>query len=258
MAAVPREKHFLNYYKNLSLVTVSSPDVAWAYIEAMGLEDQKEIVRPTGVSRTDVYFDPEFIRKNTEKIHDVFPASIGKKILLFAPTFRGRVAEASTPDFQTFDLRRLKEAFGDKYVVVIKNHPYVGSVATPKIPADLDGTFAMDLTHTCTIETLLCAADLCVTDYSSLVFEYSLLDRPVLFYAYDLDDYNDWRGFYYNYDELTPGPVCRTMDELMDAIRQSETAFDKKKLAAFRHKFMSACDGHATERILNLVFNNRI
>ena len=253
-----REKHFLNYYKNLSLVTVSSPDVAWAYIEAMGLEDQKEIVRPTGVSRTDVYFDPEFIQKNTEKVHTVFPASIGKKILLFAPTFRGRVAGASTPDFQTFDLRRLKKEFGDEYVVVIKNHPYVGPVATPKIPADLDGTFAMDLTHTCTIETLLCAADLCITDYSSLVFEYSLLDRPVLFYAYDLDDYNDWRGFYYNYSELAPGPVCKTMDELTDAIRQSETAFDREKLAAFRKKFMSACDGHSTERIEQLVFGRSL
>ncbi|MCI7094196.1 MAG: CDP-glycerol glycerophosphotransferase family protein, partial [Lachnospiraceae bacterium] len=68
----------------------------------------------------------------------------------------------------------------------------------------------------------------------------------------------DWRGFYYNYSELAPGPVCKTMDELTDAIRQSGTAFDREKLAAFRKKFMSACDGHSTERIEQLVFGRSL
>lgn len=254
-SAEVRRKHFYDAYRNLNLVTVSSPEVVWAYEQAMDLEGQPGTVVGCGVSRTDVFFDPSFIAQNTEEVHRIFPASRGKKILLYAPTFRGRVAGASTPDFKTFDLRRLKEAFGDSYVVVIKHHPYVGPVNTPKIPKDLDGTFAMDLTHVCRIDTLLCAADLCVTDYSSLIFEYSLLGRPLLFYAYDLKDYDDWRGFYYNYDQLTPGPVVKTMEELIDAIRNSQQHFDQSRLEDFRQKFMRSCDGHSTDRILKLVFD---
>lgn len=253
-----REKHHYYAYGNLSLVTVSSPEVAWAYVEAMDLQNKKEIVQATGISRTDVYFDPEFVRGNLEKVHEIFPASKEKKIILFAPTFRGRVAGAMTPDFRTFNLERLCKEFGNEYVVIVKNHPYVGPANTPKIPDSMNGTFAMDLTHTCSIETLLCAADICITDYSSLIFEYSLLLRPMIFYAYDLDDYNGWRGFYYDYSEMTPGPVCRNMDQLTEAIREVSSRVDTDKLEAFRDKFMRSCDGHATERIEKAVFGRSL
>jgi CDP-glycerol glycerophosphotransferase (TagB/SpsB family) len=106
------------------------------------------------------------------------------------------------------------------------------------------------------IDELMCASDVCVTDYSSLIFEYALLNRPMLFYAYDLDDYNDWRGFYYDYDELTPGPVCRSMEALIRNLEQIDETYDFERLAAFRKKFMSACDGHATERIMEYVFGS--
>ena len=104
------------------------------------------------------------------------------------------------------------------------------------------------------IDELLCVSDLCISDYSSLVFEYSLFERPMLFYAYDLEDYFDWRGFYYPYEELAPGPVVRTNEEIADYIQNVEQKFDRARVRAFREQFMSACDGYATERILQLVF----
>ena len=100
------------------------------------------------------------------------------------------------------------------------------------------------------IDAVMVAADVCVSDYSSLVFEYSLLDRPMAFFAYDRADYDDWRGFYYDYDEMTPGPIFSTTEELVDWVEHLDERFDASEVAAFRERFMSACDGHATERIV--------
>ena len=107
------------------------------------------------------------------------------------------------------------------------------------------------------IEELLCTCDLCISDYSSLIFEYSLFERPLVFFAYDLEEYGDWRGFYYDYEELTPGPVLRTTVEVIQYIRETEKEFDPERIRAFRNKFMSACDGHATDRLIELVTERR-
>ena len=104
------------------------------------------------------------------------------------------------------------------------------------------------------IDDLLCTADACISDYSSIVFEYSLFGRPMVFFAYDLSDYDDWRGFYYSYDEFTPGPVFNTSEEVLDYLVHLDERFDPAKVAAFREKFMCACDGHATDRIMKVVF----
>ncbi len=105
-----------------------------------------------------------------------------------------------------------------------------------------------------TIEDLLCVADVCISDYSSLVFEYALFEKPMLFLAYDLDDYFDYRGFYYDYHELAPGPVVRDTVGVIDFVQHLDERFDLSRVQAFRNKFMSSCDGHATERIIQAVF----
>ena len=230
-------------YLNLSLVTVSSPEVVWAYEEAMKLP--KGIVKPTGISRTDQFYDPEYIKRAREKVISVMPAAKDKKIILYAPTFRGHVATAQSPDM--IDFPYFKQALGDEYVIFCKHHPFVKN--PPVIPEECRN-FAMDVTSVLSIEDLLCTADICVSDYSSLVFEYSLFDKPMIFYAYDYEDYCDWRGFYYDYADFTPGPIVSDQDALLDALLHAEEQMDHDKLSAFRDKFMSSCDGHATERII--------
>ena len=103
------------------------------------------------------------------------------------------------------------------------------------------------------IEELLCTADICISDYSSLIFEYSLFEKPMIFFAYDLDEYFDYRGFYYDYDEMTPGPIVKDSHELIRTIKEIDAAFDPAEVAAFKEKFMSACDGKATERIIDTI-----
>ena len=80
----------------------------------------------------------------------------------------------------------------------------------------------------------------------------------MLFFAYDLENYFDWRGFYYPYDELTPGPIFTTNEEMVEYIQHIDERFDKAEVTAFRDRFMSACDGHATERIMNEVFGPEV
>lgn len=232
------------FYGNLSLVTVSSPEVEWAYREAMMLEDTPDVVRPLGVSRTDVYFDEGFAHASREWLQAAFPGIRGRKVVLYAPTFRGATRTAQAPD--ALDIAALRGELGDDYALLIKHHPFVKN--PPAIPADC-ADFAFLAAPDDPVDALLVAADVLVTDYSSVVFEYSLLERPVAFFAYDLDDYNDWRGFYYDYDEMTPGPVLRDTKSLAHYIRQAGVSFDADEVRAFKQKFMSACDGHATERI---------
>jgi CDP-glycerol glycerophosphotransferase (TagB/SpsB family) len=244
-------------YRHYNYVTVSSPEVVWAYEEAMGLAGQGIII-PIGVSRTDVFFDGKYLAKASERVYAKVPQARGKKVVLYAPTFRGKVALAETPDYKVFDLKRLREVLGEDTIILIKHHPVVKEMRIPKIPKKLEGSFAVDVSDSLTIEDLMITADVCITDYSSLIYEYSLLDKPLVFYAYDMDDYCDWRGFYYDYNEMTPGPVCRTMDELAHVMSLPDFGYDAEEMKAFREKFMSSCDGHATERIEKLVFGESL
>ena len=245
------EKDLKEYpnYKNLDYVTVSSPEVSWAYVEAMDLSDKPETVVPLGVSRSDIFYDESFRKKAYEKLYALMPSAKGKKVILYAPTFRGRVAKAKTPDM--LDVRMFKEALGDEYVLIFKHHPFVKK---PMPIEYADSEFARDLTDACDIEELLCVADICISDYSSLVFEYALFEKPMIFFSYDISEYFDWRGFYYDYDELAPGPVFVTNSQMIDYIQHVDERFDRERVIKFREKFMSACDGHATERIMEEMF----
>lgn len=241
------------YYKNSTYVTLSSPQIAWAYEEAMMLSGHKECLRPVGVSRTDVFFKQPYLKAAKAHVSQCLPFAAGRKIILYAPTFRGHVSDAAAPD--RLDLAKLKKALGKDYVFVVKHHPFIKN--PPAVPASCCD-FAKDVTNELSIDELLCASDVCITDYSSVVFEYSLFERPMAFFAYDLEDYFDWRGFYYDYHELAPGPVVKTNEELIDYISHIDERFDRARVQRFREQFMASCDGHATERILTMVFGEGV
>lgn len=236
------------YYRNTTYVTVSSPEVIWAYEEAMGVP--KNNILPIGVSRTDIFFNKTFCEMAKRKLYQCMPEAVNKKVILYAPTFRGNMKEARSPEL--IDIKQLMDVLKDSYVIVCKHHPYVKQ--PPDIPRQC-GSFARDLTEEMSIEELLCVSDICISDYSSLVFEYSLFERPIIFFAGDEMDYCGNRGFYYDYQEMTPGPVVRTPDEIIEQIRLIEQEFDGSQIRAFREKYMSACDGHATERLFDLIFD---
>lgn len=241
------------YHGNYSYVTVSSKEVVWAYEEAMSLQNNKGVVVPVGVSRTDIFFDDSVKDRAFDKLYNVFPAAREKKVILFAPTFRGRVANAKSND--ALEISKMKDRLGEDYVLLFKLHPFVKTRTI--IPEGCE-SFAKDVTDEMSIEELLFVSDICISDYSSLVFEYSLFERPMIFFANDLDEYYDWRGFYYDYKSFVPGPIFTSTDEVADYISDIDNCFDKNKVIEFRKKYMSACDGNVTKRIEELVFKDEL
>ncbi len=268
-------------HRNFSYVTVSSPEVVWAYAEAFHMEDAAWRILPVGVSRTDMFFSRKYREKACGKTAwvlrkmnpglfprkgDVYTDRAGndeetdpdaalkvlpdRKIILYAPTFRGNVNHAMSPD--RLDISMMKKELEDRYVLLINHHPFVREKDRPKIPEDCK-TFAFDVTDRLSIEELLTAADVCITDYSSLVFEYSLFERPILFFTYDMQEYLDERGFYYPIREMMPGPVCSTTQELTEVLRTQDAEFNLLRVREFKYRFMSGCDGHATARVLQLM-----
>ncbi len=235
-------------HTNYTLATVSSEEVIPHFEEAMNLEN-RNIVRATGVSRTDIFYDKDFIEASYGKLKSLLPDTENKKIILYAPTFRGNVECALAP--HALEVQKMADALGDKYILIVKHHPLV-----KKRPVLNTDGFAYDLSDEMTVDELICVSDICISDYSSLIFEYALLEKPMIFFAYDLDEYFDSRGFYYDYDELTPGPVFKTTDEIKDYILNIDDNYDKNTVINFRNKFMSACDGNATQRIINDVFGD--
>lgn len=244
-----KEMQRFPFYRYCSLVAVSSPDVIWAYSEGMGLDSSK--ILPLGVSRTDLLFQQEYLEKSKKIFYALMPSSLGKKIILYAPTFRGQVRQASAPDM--LRISDLYRSLSDQYVLAIKHHPHVGTLSA--IPEEYQ-EFAHDFTYSMDIQELLCVADICISDYSSLIFEFSLFERPIILFAYDLDDYLKWRGFYYDYETMVPGPVLKTTAEIIDYILHIDQYFEPQRIKIFKNKFMSSCDGYSTDRLIAYLKEN--
>ncbi|MBQ9983252.1 MAG: CDP-glycerol glycerophosphotransferase family protein [Lachnospiraceae bacterium] len=233
-------------HRNYDLVCVSGEAVCWAYEEAFGLSKDVSVVKPMGVSRTDVYYSDEKKALAKQRLEPYKEWIGGRKIVLYAPTFRGDIKTAFTPD--VFDVKELSR-FSERYVFFIKQHPFVKQPYS--VPKECE-EYCREIRGELSTEELLMVADVLITDYSSIIFEYALMRKPMIFFSHDLDAYYDERGFYYPYDTFVPGPIVKTMREL---VRQIETIenFDKEKVERFVDAYMSGCDGNATKRIVEYV-----
>jgi CDP-glycerol glycerophosphotransferase len=138
----------------------------------------------------------------------------GLPVILYAPTFRashdGRVRPFTLP----FDVEDFAERFGDRYTLLVRSH-YLNKVTLPPSVAGR----VVDVTGVPDITPLLLLSDALITDYSSVMFDYALLERPMVFFAYDWEEYaHDIRGTYFDLLAEAPGPVARTADELYAAV----------------------------------------
>lgn len=238
-----------NVHKTYTDIITSSEEVNSIYAEAFDAEIAK--VRALGTARTDVFFDKEFVKAKKDEVYDKFGIDRSKKIILWAPTYRGDSLQKSHNEI-TLDLERMYNGLKDDYVLLIKLHPHLvkGFNAQTFAPDYMKG-FAIKPHPTYPIENLLCAADILISDYSSLIFEYALLERPMIFFAYDLEEYESGRAFYYDYRGFVPGEIVMDTTGIIDEISRLEQGFDKEKIKAFKNKFMSACDGKSAKRILD-------
>jgi len=234
-------------HKNYTDVIVSGEGVRDDYAEAFGVD--RGVVRATGVPRSDLFFDAEAQARAIEEVYETWPDWRGRRIILFAPTFRGPTrAKAHYPgDF--VDLERLGEALGDEDLLVIRMHPFVtGRWEIPDRYRDriVDAGAYPEFNH------LLLVCDLLITDYSSAIFDYALLRRPVILYVPDLEEYEAGRGFYYPFEDYVYGSVARRFEDLVAALGNRDV--DEGKLNTFCECFLNRCDGAATERFVRTIF----
>ena len=232
-------------------VFVSSSDVIPYYAEAFNCS--KDIIRPLGTPRTDVFFDNAFVDSGRQRLTEAIPGIGGRKIILYAPTFRGS-SPTDAYNEKKIDYQKFKDALGNEYALVLKYHPftYGKDNFTPE-EQEKYGDFVYLCPPEIGIDTAMCAADILISDYSSLIFEYSLLDRPMIFFAYDLEEYEHSRDYYFPYKDFVPGPIVKNDDELLGCILNG-TGTDK--VEKFREKFMSACDGESTRRISDFIIKS--
>jgi len=232
-----------NVFRNYDLATASAEAYVPKLQSAMRLEEG--IVQPLGVSRSDVYFDKEWNDRCRENFYHAYPHAVGKKVILWAPTFRGVAASPDALDNES--MVALQDKLGEEWVVLIKHHPHDDAVA-------VDPRYRSN----CTIpsEQLLPVVDLLITDYSTVVLDYLTYEKPFILYAPDLDAYECTRGFYVDYRAITKN-LTRDAEHLDEMIRQVYRQWldgDRADIEKCKKYFVSACDGKATERIMEYMW----
>ena len=234
-------------HRNYTDTIVSSEQIRQNYAEAFGIDIDK--VHAIGTPRTDVFFDMDYREKIRKEIFETYPQLKGKKVVLFAPTFRGNGVRSAHYDYSWISFSKIQKMLEDKYIFIIKMHPFISNMPEE----NLDPDFFLNMSEEREINDLLFITDVLITDYSSVIFEASLLDIQTVFFVPDYEEYIASRDFYYPYSDYTYGSVVNNDDELIEAILNSKN--DEVKLAEFKNKFCSACDGHCSEKFVNFFFN---
>ncbi|MET7369852.1 CDP-glycerol glycerophosphotransferase family protein [Streptomyces sp. NPDC005566] len=177
-----------------------------------------------------------------------------RKVVLYAPTFRGGPGKRKRRRL-LLDAARFAERFGDEYTLLVRAH-YLDAASLPVCPP---GT-VVDVSGHHDVSELLALADVLVTDYSSIMFDYALLDRPVVLFAPDLDAYAAERGSYFDLRAKAPGPVVETEDELFGVLarlKAADTGFEAAR-RAFAAEFGCYDRGDAARAVVDTVFARHV
>ncbi|MCH5268169.1 MAG: CDP-glycerol glycerophosphotransferase family protein [Lachnospiraceae bacterium] len=238
-------------HRSYTAALTSSEGIAPFYSEAFGIDIN--CIKPVGVPRTDVFFDRKYREETIEELYKRYPEWQNKKIILFAPTFRGSGNKTAYYPMEKFPINEVMDRLPKDVVLIVKQHPFVKSDI---IVEDCYKSRVFDLNGKENINDLLFVTDLLVTDYSSTVFEAALLDIPMLFYTFDLEEYLSERDLYFDFSAFAPGAIIREFDELLSEINRNlgheqKVSVDEK----FREFFLGALDGNSTERTVELIHN---
>ncbi|MDD5949552.1 MAG: CDP-glycerol glycerophosphotransferase family protein [Lachnospiraceae bacterium] len=204
-----------------------------------------------GYPRNDVLF-----HSNTPQEKEALKKKLGlpldKKIILYAPTWRDdQYYQKSIYKFVSdMDYGQMQNRLGDEYAMIVKFHYLVKD----HIDWSQYGDFIYEFNEHQDIAELYLVSDILITDYSSVMFDYSLLKRPMFFFAYDLENYkNNLRGFYFDFLATAPGPIVETTEELIDSIVNYDAEEWKEKYDAFSKRYNHADDGGASEKVCRLI-----
>ena len=241
-----KEEKFVNKCSRWDYLTVQSDFVA--NITERCFRFRKKFLK-YGYPRTDILYtkdNPDDIADLKEKMG--LPRD--KKVILYAPTWRLRNRFDLMIDLESF-----KRSLSDEYILILRLH-HLSASGWKQPPKD---DFIYDLTDYDSVEELYLISDILVTDYSSVMFDYAILDRPIFLFTYDMEEYRDkLRGMYFDIEELAPGPIVYTSKELEEAIINiDETEKESRALRhRFQDKFLQYECANSSEKIFDEVMMN--
>ena len=231
-------------HANYDLTLVSSASIAPIYAEAFG-QSVETISAAFGIPRTDALLSSPRRDAAERAVRERLGLHDERTTILYAPTFRGAdLKGAAAPEL--LDIAALHRVLSSEYRLIVRLHPFVKSAM--RIPPEV-GDFVVDASAEPDVNEVMLAGDILVSDYSSIIFEYALLNRPMAFLAPDLAAYERERGFFFDYRTGVPGPVMEETEQLARWIQAKQ--FDLQRVRDFAAASFDVMDGRATVRFVS-------
>lgn len=240
-------------HKCYTHVPVSSYHSALHNAEGFAIDIKK--FYPVGIPRTDIFFDEEYKKKTRAEMLEVFSeCKEAKTVYMYAPTFRGDNANNAYFPFDRLDFESWGKFLEETdSVLIVKLHPFVKRKV--EIPEQYKHRI-LDASSYREVNDILFIVDVLITDYSSIIYEMSLLKKPMLFFAFDQKHYEATRDFYEPYEDLVPGKIVHNFDDLMTALRNKDYEFEK--MDGFIKKNFTYTDGKSTDRVIDQLILGQI
>lgn len=236
---------YASCHRKYDYAIVGSEALIPVYAEVFGID--KEKILPYGLPRLDNYLNKENIEAVKKTLYNSYPMLKDKKVILFAPTFRGKGQKQAYYPYEKIDLEGMFKLCEQKDIMfLIKMHPFVKEKI--QIPEKYKSRI-MDFSDYKDINDLLYITDLLITDYSSNIYDFSLLNRPILFYTYDLEKYELINKVHRPIKECAPGKVCYTFDEVLKAIYEED--FEIEKLQKYKEENVNVQKQKASDLIID-------
>ena len=225
------------------------------FISAFNLKKlgKDNIIVEKGYPRNDYLFN--YKKEDIDKIKKLLKLPKGKKVILYAPTFRDNQHTSGVGYTYNLGINfdKMQKELSKDYIILFRTHYFVSN----SFDFSKYEKFIYDVSYYDDINELYIISDLLITDYSSVFFDFANLKKPMLFYMYDLDDYkNNLRDFYFDLNIL-PGPIVKQEDDLIKEIKNIDN-YDElyhDKYIKFNKKFNYLDDGKSTERVVEVIFN---
>lgn len=234
-------ERFRKVYNSFDYTVVGSEKMANVFRQSFGLTEDR-ILR-TGVPRTDFFYHDEEKLRVYRRLKNKFPNIAGKKVILYAPTYRNDQLDQFRLEL---DIELFRQKLSEEYVLFIKLHPAVAGA----VNIAADDPFVYDVSKR-RIQGLMLLADILITDYSSIPFEFSLLEKPMIFFAYDMEEYKKDSGLIENYLEEMPGPVVSTSEELVAVIEKGN--FDMERVRQFKQEWNKYSKGSSSMQLARAI-----
>lgn len=233
------QKRFLKVYARFDKVVVGSDEMVSVFKSAFNLTDDRFLT--TGIPRTDFFFNEVAMADARQTVLQAYPAIENKYVILYAPTFRRDQLDGQAI---AIDVEKVATSLGPEYLLLIRMHP---AVKISENGSQFDGV--IDVSGYPNMNELLVVTDYLITDYSSLPYEFALLNRPQIFYPYDLASYEQESGFWGTYEDVVPGPVVQSTDEIIELIGAND--FDMERVAAFSELWNAYSKGQSAQALIS-------